>query len=214
MRLSARLRAVADMIPPCEALYDVGADHGRLPACMLLEGRCERAVACDISADSLGKAVALLTRLGLAGRAEFHLGDGLRGLAPAAADCVAICGLGARTMLDILPPALPCPIVLSTHVDLEALRSALPGRGYRVERERLVREDRRFYAVMRIAAGEDAPCEGADAYIGRGLRGDPLLADYIAWRERVAKKAAQGGDPAWEERLGWIEEAKGWLKDG
>ena len=211
MRMTERLRVIAGMVPTCDALYDIGTDHGRLPAFLLKEGRCRHIFACDISQSSLNKAISLFDKMGLNG--QFVCTDGLTGLHPEEGDCVAICGMGARTMLGILRDGLPCPLVLSTHVDVELLRAELPARGYRIVRERLVREDRRFYSVMHVAAGQDVPCSGADAYIGRCLKGDPLLGVYIAWREGVARKAALGGDPEWEEKLGWIEEGKQWLKE-
>lgn len=116
-------------------------------------------------------------------------------------------------MLRILREGLPCPVVLSTHVDVEALREALPAKGYRIERERLVREDRRFYVIMHVVLGFDRPYAGADAYIGRNLLGDPLLEEYIDWREGVARRAGAGGDALWKRRLVWIEEARAWNKN-
>jgi tRNA (adenine22-N1)-methyltransferase len=205
------LQAIAELVPPCDTLYDIGTDHGQLPAFLLREGRCRCAVPCDISEKSLGKAIRLFEKLHLSDRARFHVGDGLQDLAPTADDCVTICGMGARTILEIVERVLPCPLVLSTHVEPEALRDALPKRGYRIERERLARDGRRYYVVMRVLSGEDAPYAGADATIGRGLKGDPLLPDYLAFRERVARDAARGGDPVWQERLRHIDEAKIWL---
>jgi tRNA A22 N-methylase len=120
--------------------------------------------------------------------------------------------MGSLTMLSLLRESLPCPLVLSTHIAPEELRSALPGMGYAIRREKLIQEGRRFYVAMLVSQGEDAPCAGPDAYIGRGLLGDPLLSAYLAWKEGVIRKilAERGalGSAAWEEKLRWIHEAQ------
>ncbi len=208
--MTDRLLAIAAWVPACDTFYDIGTDHGLLPAFLLKEGRCRFAYPCDISEKSLGKARALFAAEGLAAFARFHLGDGFSGIAPGERDAAAVCGVGARTILSMLPEGLRCPLVLSTHVDPHLLRERLPEKGYLIERERLVREERRYYVVMQVSCADAPRCEGADAYIGRGLAADPLFTDYLAWKEKVARNAAAGGSPLWRERLAWMKEAKTW----
>ena len=50
--LDARLSAIRDLAGSCASFADIGADHGRLSAHMLLHGLCERAQL----ADFLGRA--------------------------------------------------------------------------------------------------------------------------------------------------------------
>ena len=39
MKTDKRLRAAADWVDPCDVIADIGCDHGRLGAMLLLENR-------------------------------------------------------------------------------------------------------------------------------------------------------------------------------
>ena len=56
LRLDERLRAIEDLAPACRCFADIGCDHGRLGAQMLLSGRAQRVWFTDISAPSIEKA--------------------------------------------------------------------------------------------------------------------------------------------------------------
>ena len=56
MKLSERLRQVAEMITPCEVVADVGTDHGYVPIYLIRHGICKRAIAMDINAGPLERA--------------------------------------------------------------------------------------------------------------------------------------------------------------
>ena len=73
----ARLRAAADWVVPCDICADIGCDHGRFGATLLLEKRCHRLLAADISEKALAKAKSRLTALGLAEQTVFTVADGL-----------------------------------------------------------------------------------------------------------------------------------------
>ena len=55
IRLDERLRCALEMLQGAEAVADIGCDHGKLTAALLLEGGCERVVAGDISPECLDK---------------------------------------------------------------------------------------------------------------------------------------------------------------
>ena len=69
----ARLRAAADWVIPCDICADIGCDHGRFGATLLLEKRCHRLLAADISEKALAKAKSRLTTLGLAEQTLFTI---------------------------------------------------------------------------------------------------------------------------------------------
>lgn len=204
--MAARLETVLSLLPPCDTLYDIGTDHGQLPALALRAGVCRRAVLSDISAPSLDKARALFARENLSG--TFHVSDGLEGLCPTQADAISICGMGAPTMLSILRAGVPCPVVLQANVRVEALRKALPGMGLRIERERLAKEGRRFYVCILARPGSASAESERDDYIGMRLVDDPLFYEYMRWRERVLLRALADGSPHEDLRrqLSWVRE--------
>ena len=66
--LDARLSAIRDLAGSCACFADIGADHGRLGAHMLLRGLCGRAQLADISEASLSKARRFDLRAGADGQ--------------------------------------------------------------------------------------------------------------------------------------------------
>ena len=84
-----RLSEMIRMLPKCGIVADIGTDHGRLGAQLLLTGKCGKVWFSDISAPSLEKARGLIAQRGLQERAEFFVGDGARAL-PGAPDAAVI----------------------------------------------------------------------------------------------------------------------------
>lgn len=208
--MAGRLLTVAQLMPACDTLYDIGADHGQLSASLLTMGRCRKAVLSDISAPSLKKAQRLFAQQGL--EAEFHVGDGLDGLTPQIDDAVAICGMGASTVLHILRKPLPCPVVIQANIHIEYLREGLPNRGLVIQEECIAKEDRRFYVCMLAKPGLGEPETGFEGYIGKGLLKDPLFFEYMRWRKTVLERALAGGSPdeLLKMQLSWVKEALQW----
>ena len=64
IKLDNRLTALLGEIEG-EVLADIGCDHGKLAVASLLEGKCSKVIAGDISAESLKKAVKLAKEYGL-----------------------------------------------------------------------------------------------------------------------------------------------------
>lgn len=184
--LDARLRAAADWVQPCGVCADIGCDHGRLGATLLLENRCQRLLAADVSDKALRKARALLTGLGLTERATFAVADGLealRALPGGQADAVCMLGMGGETLAGILrrgQSRLACAtLLLGAQTEPPMVRAALEGIGYRLAGERIAEADGRLYLLM---LARPAP-EGAPPYTARELTLGPCLMKQLppAW---------------------------------
>ena len=102
IRLDHRLRCAFDMLQGATAVADIGSDHGKLTAALLLEGGCERVVAGDISPECLDKTRRLIEQYDLQDRAQVRLGSGLSILSPGECDAAAILGMGGELMVEIL----------------------------------------------------------------------------------------------------------------
>ena len=69
IRLDDRLRCAFDLLRGSAAVADIGSDHGKLTAALLLDGCCRRVIAGDISPDCLQKTSEIIARYGLQGQA-------------------------------------------------------------------------------------------------------------------------------------------------
>lgn len=218
--LDARLRAAADWVAPCGVCADIGCDHGRLGAVLLLENRCQNLLAADVSAKALAKAETRLTALGMLARVSFAVADGLDALATlpgGRADVICILGMGGETVAGILRRGYAqlrgAKLILGAQTELPVARAAVESVGYRFAQERIVQAEGRLYTLM---LAQPAP-QGALPYTQRELLLGPcLLRERPAtWQPWLAKRAhllqqamkamrASGGEGA-AERLGRFE---------
>lgn len=203
-----RKEAICALVPPCALGAEIGADHGIISAHLLRAGICRRMVVADISAASLAKARRLFALHGLEARADFRVADGLDAL-DTPVDAIVIAGMGAQTMQRMLAAGAArigdAALVIQANQDPPGMRRWLAQRGYRIDAERLAREDRRYYIVVRAYRGEAAYTD-RELLLGPCLLRErpPMYADYLRWR-RDCLQAMRGVDM--RQNIQWIEEA-------
>ena len=207
--LDARLSAIRDLAGSCARFADIGADHGRLGAHMLLRGLCRRAQLADISEASLAKARRLIYGLGLTDRVDFCVGDGALALVEKP-DVAVIAGMGGQTIAGIVERGRDvlsgARLILQPNVAAPELRARLQAAGFCIEDEAIARDGRRLYVILVAKAGEmrlsPREIEVGPALLRKRPENLPL---YAAFRVRVAGKALEGarrghGDAAALER--------------
>ena len=219
---TARLTALAEMLPGADVIADIGSDHGLLCAHLLQNGICKKAIAVDVSPSAAEKAARLAQSLGLAGRLIPRQGDGLTALLPGEAGAAVIAGMGGRLIASILRAAprivASIPLALQPMQQIGDLRKFLRENGFRVLEERMVKENGRIFEMMTVAKGqyeqaEDIPEELADE-IGPLLwqRGDPLLCESLRRSARGLERLAAETQAPPEVILGLKARAEAYAK--
>lgn len=200
--LSKRLSAAAAEVRAGSVVADVGCDHGKLSAYLILSGRAAAAVATDIRPEPLARAAALFSSLGITQRAQTLLCDGLAGVDVAALNDVIIAGLGGECIAGIIEraPALKnCDkkLILVPASRHGELRRYLAAAGFGICAETAVCECAHHYSVISAFYGA-APRALTDVEALCGLV-DPGTADGCAYikaqcaRERRALAGYAGG---------------------
>ena len=233
--LDARLLLAYEMIPFCQICADIGADHGKLSAALLSEGRVQHMLVADISEKALLKARKLLTYGRLADQATFFVADGLfalKALDGQRADAVCILGMGGDTMARVLTQGKQflygATLVLGAQTELPVLRQALCDVGYRLREECPVEASGRMYILMRATPQKS----GEAVYTRRELLLGPCLLEtcprewepVLRRRETLLRKAQMAMEQAQnqknEERiaaviqeLAYVREALAMLED-
>ena len=201
IRLDPRLRCAFELLEGTETIADIGCDHGKLTAALLLDGGCSRVIAGDISPDCLDKTRRIIDQYGLNEQAEVRLGSGLSILAPGECEAAAILGMGGELMVELLSasPAVANrldKLVLQPMSGVEELRRWLYESWYHIQSDRLVTVGRRWYQL--ICAKKDRQPDPWPKGFPRdcwlvGYRsftdGDPLLGPYC--EEQLRKRQAQ-----------------------
>ena len=128
LTLSPRLSAIAELLADTDSFADVGTDHGKLPVFALQEGIVSKAIATDISENSLNKAKLLAEISGV--ELITRCGDGLSVLKEGEVETVVIAGMGGLEMINILENA-PCSFdnyIFLPHTKSHELRVYLKSR--------------------------------------------------------------------------------------
>lgn len=195
IRLSPRLRAVAELVPPGARVIDVGTDHGLLPVWLIQNGRAEHVWASDLREGPLQSAARLVSETGTEERIGLRLTDGLQGFSRSDADTVVIAGMGGETMISILSEAdwlSGVLLILEPQTKQALLRRWLAENGYSVGSEQLVRDAGRIYPILTARTGISNSYTDAEYHTGLWelIHGDPLLPDYLASLIKRAQSAA------------------------
>ena len=150
--LSARLESIIKMVNRGERIIDVGTDHALIPIKIIGLGLRKSAVASDIREGPLKIAQKNIDKYGLQKKIKIFQSDGLKYLVIEPDDCIVIAGMGGYEIISILKDAMPpCKnIILQPQKSLMELRCFLSENGYLIDDEIIVKENNRFYIVMKI----------------------------------------------------------------
>lgn len=226
MRLSERLRMVADMVPKCRTIADVGCDHGYLSVWLLRENRADYAIAMDVRTGPLAKAGETISFFHQTSRAETRLSDGLTELKPGEADCIVCAGMGGELISRILDNGKACidtvnTLILQPQSDQELVRRTVYRLGFRIEDERCLTELGKFYICMRAVRATDCVPMPEDAEFRYGTA---LVArkdiEYLGWltaecekKTAMVQQLMRAGTTAAGERLAGAAEELEMLSD-
>lgn len=188
MELTARLRALADLVPYGARLADVGTDHAYLPVWLILHGKIQQAIAADLREGPLARARETARQYQVEERISFRLCDGLTAVCDDEVDAIVIAGMGGDTIaaiLDAAPWTKGKQLVLQPMTAWPSLREWLQSHGYQIEEERIAREGDRLYSIWAVTDGNMAPFTPVELWVGKQQREDPLRGPYL---EKIAGK--------------------------
>jgi tRNA (adenine22-N1)-methyltransferase len=193
MKLTPRLQAIAELIPPGSVVADIGTDHGYLPVYLLLERISHRAVAADVNRAPLEQARETVAAFNCLQKIDLRLGDGLHVLREEdGIDTVVMAGLGGRTIAGILAEGRDRlnsvnRLILQPMNEAGYLRHFLAGNGYAISQETLVMEGSRLYEIMVAIPGRERERDRFRLSLGpRLLEGKPPLLPMLL-NEKIRK---------------------------
>lgn len=200
MQLSLRLKTVADSVTGGNRVADVGCDHAYIAIHLAENNIAPRVVAMDVNKGPLSKARENIEVRGLEDRIETRLSDGLARLNPGEADTVVIAGMGGALMVRILTEGESAlkevkELILQPQSEIFLVRRHLHTNGYRIESEKMVKEDDKYYII--IKALKDPVKESYDQELfylyGKQLleSGSPLVEEYLLREERLKEQVEE-----------------------
>lgn len=152
------------MVTMGNTVADIGCDHAYTSIYLCQEGISPRVIAMDVNKGPLMGAKTHVEQAGLSDKIDIRLSDGLQKLLPGEADTVLLCGMGGLLMIKILSDypevtASMKELVLQPQSEVAEVRHFLHKQGYRITKEHMLKEDGKFYVMMRAV-----PCTEQQNY--------------------------------------------------
>ena len=188
VQLSERLLAAAGMVTKGNIVADVGCDHAYTSIYLCQAGIAPKVIAMDVNKGPLVGAKAHVEEAGLSENIDIRLSDGLQRLIPGEADTVLLCGMGGLLMIKILsdyPEATASlkELILQPQSEVGEVRAFLHKQGYEITEEHMLKEDGKFYVMMRAVKSEvpQAYETECDYVYGKLLleEKNPVLLEYL-----------------------------------
>lgn len=211
IKLTNRLKAVAELVAPCDAFVDIGTDHAYLPAWLIQNGVVRRAVAADIHKKPLENAQKTISLYGLENQIELRLSDGFAKILPEEAEEIAVAGMGGEqiaAMIENTPwlKAVDKHLILQPMTHYEDVRRALCENGFSIFCEKTAAEGERVYLVISARYTGAAEAKSEWYYYAGKLTDDPtgtndLLLQKILKRLKKRAVSVAPSDPETAEHL-------------
>ena len=157
MKISERLKAIADFVDEADRVIDIGCDHAILDIYLCEKYEKINVIASDIHEGALNQAKSNIDKHGLEKRIETRLGDGLSIINLNEFDTIVISGMGFHNIKKILsnkPKMVDFPkIIIQCNTDVVKLRKFVIKLGYKITREKLVMDNEIIYTVIEFKQG-------------------------------------------------------------
>ena len=161
MELSKRLMKIASYVNYCEAIADIGTDHGYIPIYLVKNNKCNSAIASDINKGPIEKASTNIRFEGLSEKIKCLLGGGLKPLKVGEVNGVIIAGMGGNLIRDIILEDIEKVklydfLILQPAQNPEVLRKFLYNNNFEILNEDLILDDGKFYELFKVKYNENA----------------------------------------------------------
>ena len=226
MQPSRRMRMLASMVTAGNTLADIGTDHAYIPIFLRQEGVIASAIAMDVRKGPLQRAAAHIEEAGLSEYIETRLSAGLEMLACDEADTILIAGMGGPLMNRILAAKPEVAkqakeLILQPQSEIGETRAFLAQAGFEMQQEEILREDGKYYFMMRVTPGKPYALTPLQREFGPLLlkRREPELFEFLEREKRqcgeILEKLSSADNERTERRraqiqarIGLIDEAR------
>ena len=176
MELSNRLETIASFVTEGYVVADIGTDHGYIPIYLTSNGNCPRAYAMDVNKEPLSRAKTHIEEENAGEVVSCILSDGLHELPQDDVDLV------VRILeQDFDKLANVKELILSPQSHLERVRHFLNDHGFRILEEEFLKEDGKYYVVIRAVHGKQQYDKECFYRFGEELilAKHPVLLEYL-----------------------------------
>lgn len=188
--LSKRLQAIHDMLP-IGVTADVGSDHGKLMIALFKSGKITKGYAIENKKGPYQRLVKALEAEGLIDKIVPLFSDGIEDLPPEVKNIV-LAGMGGDLIIKILKKHLEklklvSTIIVDAHGAVAKVREEISQMGYIIADEKMIKEDDKFYEIIKFIRADIAVYTNEDIEFGPILRNEKSATFKEKYSERIAE---------------------------
>lgn len=174
VKLSKRLKQIAEFVPLGTVVADIGTDHALLPSYVVQERLAPSAIAVDVREGPWDVAKKQVDSLQLSDKIAVRLGDGLKPIKPGEVETVVVAGMGGATIKQILTasPEVVAKLqrlILQPNLAGEMIREWALHNCWKIVDEEIIYEDDRFYEIIVLEPGQMEIKDEIYLYLGPKL---------------------------------------------
>ncbi len=160
MKISDRLKKIADTVTPGNRVADIGTDHGYVPVYLCENHISDRIIAMDINEGPLLMARQNIENFHLEDKIETRLSGGFEKLQPGEVDTAVIAGMGGELIRSILSAHPDVTndlkeLILSPHSESELVRDYLKNTRHEIIDEMMLRDEGKYYVIIKTARSKE-----------------------------------------------------------
>ena len=188
--LSKRLQTIHDMLPK-GVVADIGSDHGKLMIALFKSGKISKGYAIENKKGPYQRLVKALEKENLIDNVIPLFSDGIVDLPPEVKSIV-LAGMGGDLIVDILykhPEKLKLvsTIIVDAHGAIKKVREEIPQLGYVIADEKIIKEDDKYYEIIKFIKADIAIYSDEDLEFGPILRNEKSATFKEKYSERIAE---------------------------
>ena len=158
IKLSPRLKQIANYIEDNSNMVDIGCDHGLLDIYLLQNKKNIKIIASDVNKNALNNAKNNIKKYKLEDKIKTILSNGLDSIDTTNTDTIVIAGMGSHTIAGILYNNLKKlknvnRLIIQSNNDLDFLRYKVTKIGYYIVKEELVKDAGIIYTIIEFKKG-------------------------------------------------------------
>lgn len=174
MKISTRLREIAERLPSGCKFADIGSDHGLLPIYAIKQGIALSAVAGEVNDGPLEAARRGVLSHGVQDRIAVRKGDGLAVIEAGEVDTITISGMGGALIASILADGVTKlagvnRLILQPNMAEAAVRRWLLDQNWLITDEIILEEDGKIYEIITADRHEEAVQRNDALYAKRSV---------------------------------------------
>jgi tRNA (adenine22-N1)-methyltransferase len=157
MKLSERLKSIADLIEKDVIVGDIGSDHGYLMAYLVEKGIISKGIASDINEGPVQNCLETIRTYGFEDQIDVRLGGGLDPYKRDEIHTAVIAGMGGQLIRDIIIASdikdSINTFILQPMTGQNVLRAWLMKNNFNIVKEVIANEQDRFYEILVVKKG-------------------------------------------------------------